>query len=73
MSLCNRCVHCAVCGTDEAREKIGKASPFLYTCDDFIDKSVLSVPKRENGYRYMFDKYDDVWGDIVLPNCGTDE
>lgn len=49
MSLCDYCVHRDVCGTDDARAKIGKASPFLYTCDNFIDKSVLSVPKMKKG------------------------
>lgn len=28
----------------------------------------FAVPEREKGYRYMFDNYDDAWGDIVLPN-----
>ena len=28
----------------------------------------FAVSKKEKGYRYMFDKYDDAWGDIVLSN-----
>ena len=71
MSLCNYCVHRNVCGTDEAREKIGKASPFLYTCNDFIDKSILSASKADNRY----ERCTLCGGNIrfgICQDCGTD-
>ena len=49
MSLCDKCVHRNVCGDEDAREKVGKASPFLYVCDDFIDKSILAVSDIKKG------------------------
>ena len=41
MSLCDDCIHRDVCGNEDAREEAVKV------CDDFIDKSILSAPKRE--------------------------
>lgn len=41
MSLCDNCIHYDVCGNEDAREEAVKV------CDDFIDKSVLSVPEGE--------------------------
>ena len=44
MSLCDKCIHRNVCGNEDAREEAVKV------CDDFIDKSILSVPEREKHY-----------------------
>ena len=41
MSLCDKCIHRDVCGEEDAREEAVKV------CDDFIDKSILSVPNGE--------------------------
>lgn len=52
MSLCDKCVHRNVCGNEDAREEAVKV------CDDFIDKSLLSIPESERGEwieKEMFD------------------
>lgn len=40
MSLCDRCIHRDVCVNEDA---VGRVK----MCDDFIDKSILSVPERK--------------------------
>lgn len=45
MSLCDKCIHRDVCGNEDAREEAVKV------CDDFIDKSILSVPERKKSMK----------------------
>ena len=74
MSLCDKCIHRNVCGTEDARKKIGKASPFLYVCDAFIDKSILSTPKREK-IKLFDDRCTLCGGNVrfgICQDCGTD-